>query len=94
MAEGAERSLALICAPAGYGKTTLLAEWLSGLQGEQKVGWYSLDEADNDPIRFLNYLVSTLENACPAMGGEAHSLLSSFPAPPFQTILAILVNDL
>src|SRR5215208_8070718 len=55
------RKLTLISAPAGFGKTTLLVEWLKGrADGDRSVAWVSLDEGDNDPVRFLSYLVAAL----------------------------------
>ena len=58
------RRLTLVCAPAGYGKTTLLSEWIEGRPGSDsgpRFAWLSLDEADNDPGRFLTYLIAALQ---------------------------------
>ena len=60
--EGLDRKLTLISAPAGSGKTTLLSEWLA--DRSQPAAWLSLDEGDNDPTRFLAYLVAALQNHC------------------------------
>src|SRR5918993_432297 len=55
------RKLTLISAPAGFGKTTLLVEWLRSCEGSaQSVAWVSLDEGDSDPMSFLSYLVAAL----------------------------------
>src|SRR5438445_7374319 len=54
--EGLHGKLTLISAPAGFGKTTLVSEWLAG--GPRPVAWLSLDEGENDPARFLTYLVA------------------------------------
>src|SRR5512145_1474579 len=54
--KGLSCKLTLISAPAGFGKTTLLSEWIS--QSERGVGWVSLDEGDNDPIRFWSYFIA------------------------------------
>jgi len=55
---GLSQSLSLICAPAGFGKTTLLSDWLSSETGQTfPLAWVSLDEDDNDPGRFLSYLL-------------------------------------
>jgi LuxR family maltose regulon positive regulatory protein len=53
------RKLTLISAPAGFGKTTLVSEWIASC--ERPVAWLSLDEGDNDPARFLTYLVKALQ---------------------------------
>jgi hypothetical protein len=61
--EGLNRKLTLISAPAGFGKTTLLSEWLATSRASARLGlaaWLSLDEGDNDPARFLAYLVAAL----------------------------------
>jgi LuxR family maltose regulon positive regulatory protein len=57
--EDLHRKLTLISAPAGFGKTTLVSEWLAGCG--QPVAWLSLDEGDNDPANFLAYLVAALQ---------------------------------
>ena len=57
--EGLQRKLTLISAPAGFGKTTLVSEWVNGCEGPAV--WLSLDEGDNDPTRFLAYLVAALQ---------------------------------
>jgi LuxR family maltose regulon positive regulatory protein len=59
MNEGLRRKLTLVSAPAGFGKTTLLSEWLVGCG--QPVAWLSLDEGDNDPSRFLVYFITALQ---------------------------------
>jgi LuxR family maltose regulon positive regulatory protein len=56
--DGLHRKLTLISAPAGFGKATLVSEWVAGCK--QPVAWLSLDEADNDPARFISYLVAAL----------------------------------
>jgi LuxR family transcriptional regulator, maltose regulon positive regulatory protein len=65
------RKLTLISAPAGFGKTTLLVEWLKGREdGDRSVAWVSLDEGDNDPVRFLSYLVAALRKTVGEEFGE------------------------
>src|ERR671921_2646767 len=67
----AGRKLTLISAPAGFGKTTLLVEWLRERAGsEGSVAWLSLDEGDNDPTRFLSYLVAALRRTSEEEIGE------------------------
>ena len=55
---GLNHKLVLISAPAGFGKTTLVSEWVDNPQIENKVAWLSLDESDNDPVRFLACLIA------------------------------------
>ena len=91
--EGLHCKLTLISAPAGFGKTTLVSEWVAVC--EQPVAWLSLDEGDNDPTRFLTYLVSlrcrqyqqTWEKGCWV------SLQSPQP-PPTETMLIALLNEI
>ena len=96
----------LISAPAGFGKSTLLREWIvasrshfnGGARGEptaiQHVTWLTLDGDDNDPTRFFSYLIASLRMFDPMVGESAWSLLQSpEPAEP-KTILTLLLNDL
>ena len=99
MAETTSRALALICAPAGYGKTTLLSEWLAGQRHTESAGgpavcWVALDEQDNDPHRFLRYMVAALGAAGSGVGTAVGAMLDTFPPPPFQHLLAALINEL
>jgi LuxR family maltose regulon positive regulatory protein len=64
--EGLHHKLALISAPAGFGKTTLVSEWVAGCG--RPVAWLSLDEADNDLVRFLEYLVAAVQTVAPDLG--------------------------
>lgn len=61
MNAGITGKLNLVCAPAGYGKTTLALDWLSQLSDEFSCGWISLDEGDNDPVRFLAYIIAAIQ---------------------------------
>ena len=65
--EGLGRGLVLVCAPAGYGKMALLADWARCAQ--PPVAWLSLDEGDNDPARFWRHTVAALDRARPGIGG-------------------------
>jgi len=92
IAEGLRRPLTLITAPAGFGKTTLVASCVAGCG--MPAAWLSLDRDDNQSGRFLRYLVAALREADPAIGGEAAQLTSAaFRASP-EAILTSLVNDL
>jgi LuxR family transcriptional regulator, maltose regulon positive regulatory protein len=90
--EGLHGKLTLISAPAGFGKTTLVSEWLTGRQCP--AAWLSLEEGDNDPTRFLTYLVAALQTIAAALGEEALRVLQSPQQPPPEAILTALLNDL
>ncbi len=91
--EGLRGPLTLIAAPAGYGKTTLMAEWHAGSGRDMPVAWLSLDASDNDPARFWYYLVSALETLQPGIGGDALTMLASLQPPPIESLLTVLIND-
>ncbi len=90
--EGLHRNLILISAPAGFGKTTLVSQWV--LECERPAAWLSLDAGDNDPTRFLTYLVAALQTIAPALGQGVLSALQSPQPPPHEAILTALLNDL
>ena len=92
---GAEASVTLVSAPAGFGKTTLLAEWLAAAPAaEPPAAWLSLDRSDNDPATFWTYLVAALQTVAPGVGASAISLLQSPQPPPIESLLAPLLNEL
>lgn len=92
--EGLEsgRNLTLVSAPAGFGKTTCIGEWLNGLSFP--VTWLSLDESDNDPVRFLTYFIAALQKVDAALGREVESVLRSGQLPPGEVISTTLINDI
>ena len=90
--KGLQCPLTLISAPAGFGKTTLLSEWAS--EAPVPIAWFSIDKGDNDPARFMTYLVSALESIQPGIGSEARLMLRSFRPIAMQSILAGLSNRL
>jgi len=89
------RRLTLISAPAGFGKTTLLSEWIAdcGLRIAD-CGWLSLDEGDNDPARFWAYLIAALRTVHATIGEGARSVLQSPQPPPAESVLADLINEI
>jgi LuxR family maltose regulon positive regulatory protein len=89
---GLNSRLILVCAPAGYGKTTLVSEWLEGT--EYQVTWLSLDEGDNDPRRFLVYLIAALQQVDRGIGKAAEAMLQSPQLPPDEVVLTALVNEI
>lgn len=103
--DGMERKLSLISAPAGFGKTTLVIEWIDAVrnpindrtQEQLKIGWLSLDEGDNDPLQFIAYLIAALNRAAgeeEVYGkGELH-LLQSHQPPAVESILVPLINEI
>src|SRR5215203_2217911 len=90
--EGLHRSLILVCAPAGFGKTTLISEWVATLP--RPAAWLSLDEGDNDPTRFLSYLVAALRTIEPNFGEGLLGALRSPQPPPTESILTALLNEM
>ena len=92
LAEGMTRELVLVCTPAGFGKTTLLADWARG--GQRPVAWLSLDEADNDPVRFWRHAAAALDGALPGVAGRVTGLLGDLQSASFQGVAATLINEL
>lgn len=89
---GLNRKLTLISASAGYGKTTLVSEWLA--DSKRPAAWLSLDEGDNDPARFLLHLVAAIKKIVDVSDGGAWKALQSPQPPPIPYILSALVNEL
>lgn len=90
LAEG--RKLTLISASAGFGKTTLVSEWIAGYGWP--VAWLSLDEGDNDPVRFISYLVAALQTIKAGLGEGLLVALESHQPPQTEAILTSLVNEI
>ena len=90
--EGLHHKLTLISAPAGFGKTTLVSEWL--VNCERLATWLSLDEGDNDPARFLAYLVTALQTIAPNIGKGVLDALQSPQPPSVESILIALLNEI
>ena len=91
---GADSRLTLVSAPAGFGKTTLLAEWLGETLGEDhSVAWLSLDPSDNEPSSFWTYVVTALQTAVPGVGSGALELIASSPLPT-DLVFTTLLNEL
>ncbi len=90
--EGLHGKLTLISAPAGFGKTTLVSEWIAGCG--QPVAWLSLDEGDNDPARFITYLVKALQTIQAGIGEGLLAALQSPQPLQIETILTTLLNEI
>ena len=101
---GLHHKLTLISAPAGFGKTTLVGEWLVTIQNtnektnptENEIAWLSLDSGDNDLARFLTYFVTALSrvDGGESIGIGALGMLQSTQSPPAESVLTMLINDL
>jgi LuxR family maltose regulon positive regulatory protein len=89
---GSHRRLTLVSAPAGFGKTTLVGEWVGQL--DHPVAWLSLDESDSDPTRFLIYFVAALQAVEVSIGKGALSALQSPQPPPAEPVLTDLINEI
>ncbi len=86
------RKLTLISAPAGFGKSTLISEWI--MSCGRPTAWLSLDENDNNPARFLIYLIGALRTISPNLGAEILDALQSPQAPPTESIVTALLNEI
>jgi len=93
--QAAAQKLTVVVAPAGFGKTTLLAGWLADTAGEEKaVGWVSLDPTENEPALFWAYFVRALQNIHPGVGAQAMTLLQSRQPAATETVLTTLINEI
>ena len=87
-----DKKLTLVSASAGYGKTTLVTEWIRGLQA--KSAWLSLDETDNDPARFLTYLIAALQLIDKRIGDKTRPMLQSPQPLPPKLVMTTLLNEI
>lgn len=99
--DGPPAKLILVSAPAGSGKTTLVVEWMQAIAARQPPAavhftWLSLDESENDPIRFVTYLVAALQQAVPQVGQTIAPMLErAVQTPPtLETLMTVVINDL
>src|SRR6266567_3261141 len=91
LTQGMMGPLTLVSAPAGFGKTTLLAQWLA--ESGMPVAWLSLEAGDNELVRFLSYLIAAFQTLDPHLGAGALTLLQMPPPASAETVLALLTND-
>ena len=89
---GLSCSLTLVSAPAGYGKTILLSEWIN--KNKLPTGWLTLDKDDNDPLRFWSYCVKALQTIRPNIGESALKLLQLPPPSPIEPIVTTIINEM
>ncbi len=90
--QGQQVALTLVTAPAGFGKTTAVAEWIRarGIPA----AWLSLDASDNDPVRFWRYVVASIAGLRPGFAGGFSAVLDASTNPPWETGLSVLIEDL
>ena len=91
LSRGAESRLTLVSAPAGFGKTTLLAEWLAAAP-ERSVAWLSLEESDRQPATYWTYVITALQTVAPGVGVGLPLLQSGQPS--VETVLTAVLNEL
>lgn len=92
---GTQASLTLLSAPAGFGKTTLLAAWaMATPPAERRTVWLPLDSGDNQPTPFWTYLIAALQTAVPDVGAEALVMLRSPQPLAIDVVVTTLLNDL
>jgi LuxR family maltose regulon positive regulatory protein len=92
---GLRAKLVLVVAPAGYGKTTLVAQWRFSEADSRRFAWLSLDQGDNDPVRLWSYIVRALHRACPELPGEEMLRSLRVRVPDiFGALIPVLVNEL
>lgn len=89
---GAVKPLTLVCAPAGFGKTTLVREWVA--QSGRSCAWISLDNEDNDPSRFLAYLIEALQQVYPSLGSAILARFHTLSHLALTEPIAVLLNEL
>jgi LuxR family transcriptional regulator, maltose regulon positive regulatory protein len=93
VAEG-DRKLALVCAPAGWGKSTLLSEWQASPEETRPFAWLSLDPADHDPVRFWSYAIGALRSVRPGLGSGPVAALRSAGPDLVDVVVTPLINEL
>jgi ATP/maltotriose-dependent transcriptional regulator MalT len=86
--------LCVVAAPAGWGKTTLLAQWASQPEEQHRTAWVSLDRSDDEPVRFWTYVLTALCGVDPPVGGRALAALSAPGVEPVTVALPLLINEL
>jgi LuxR family transcriptional regulator, maltose regulon positive regulatory protein len=92
LTEGMGGELVLVCTPAGFGKTTLLADWAASARWP--VAWLSLEDCDNDPARFWRHVAAALDRVCPGVADWVAPLLNGPQSPSLEAVVTALVNQL
>jgi LuxR family maltose regulon positive regulatory protein len=94
--EGLDHKINLISAPAGFGKTTLVSEWIDKRRKQDElpaIAWVTLDECDNDPVRFWRYVLTACQTCGERVSQSALSLLNNSPQPAFEALLTQFINE-
>ncbi|WP_110516304.1 LuxR C-terminal-related transcriptional regulator [Herpetosiphon llansteffanensis] len=89
---GLDRRVTVVAAPAGFGKTTLLSTWLQ--QTSHAKAWLTLDQRDNDPLRWLSYLVAALQTIEPTLGQSVQQALQAAQPAPSEQLIVSLINEI
>ena len=89
---GLSGKLTLVSAPAGFGKTTVVSEWIRNCG--HAAAWLSLDKNDNDPSRFFIYLIAALQHIDPEFGVDVQAVLEDSPSPHFEILLTRLIHEM
>src|SRR5690242_5914855 len=94
LVEPEPRRLTLVDAPAGWGKTTILAEWGADPRERRRFAWFNVDQADNDPVRFWAYAIEALRTVAPSVGDASLAALGVSGTDPVEVVLPPLINEL
>jgi len=86
------RAFTLISAPAGFGKTTIMREWIS--DRTLKVAWFSIDRGDNDPIRFWTYLIAAIQTVDPDVGKTIFAAIQTPQPASIESLISELINEI
>jgi len=89
--EGLMRKVTLVAAPAGFGKSTLVTGWLA--ENQCNAAWLSLDDGDNDPVKFWTYLIAAIQTIYQEVGGEARQIVSAPQLRNIEPVVISLIND-
>ena len=92
LAQGIGRGLTVVSTPAGFGKTTLLGDWVR--RSRRPAAWLSLDVGDNDPARFWRYVAAALDQARPGVAELVAPLLRGPQQPPLEAVATVIINEL
>ena len=94
LSDGLAGRLTLISASSGYGKTTLIAEWIAERGQDTPLAWVSLDQGDNDLAHFFSYLIAALQNVQDGLGQDSHAVMQGAQNSSHSSIMSLLINEL